>query len=43
LHELWNARYITNNPARIVDSANHIDLMLIKKVDEKIIYKKNKH
>ena len=34
LHELWNARYITDNPARIVDSANHIDLMLIKKVDE---------
>jgi len=33
LHELWNARYITSKPARLIETEKHIDLMLIKKVD----------
>lgn len=33
LHELWNARYITNTPARLIQTEYHIDLMLIKKLD----------
>ena len=33
LHQLWNARYITDNPARVIETEWHIDLMLIKKYD----------
>ena len=32
LHELWNARYITNRPAKSLTRQSHIDLMLIREV-----------
>ena len=31
LHELWNARYITETPARYIKREHHMDLMIIRK------------
>ena len=31
LHELWNARYITETPAKFIRRETHMDLMIIRK------------